>query len=109
LLQVSDDCGPAQFIVVSLVLIGLQTAVTGGFAIRVIQMLQCSLGNQVKFPGDACDIAAASDAGIHESQGNSLERARVVGFLPWAFGLKFNLATVEGQMVTDADAQCGPE
>jgi len=53
-------------------------AVAGGFAVGVIQMLQRPLGNQVKLPGDAGDIAAAANAGVHECEGDSLEGACVL-------------------------------
>lgn len=68
LLQVGDDGGPVQFVVVSLVLVGLQTAVARGFAVWVIQMLQRPLGDQVKLPGDAGYVAAATNTGVHKRE-----------------------------------------
>lgn len=73
LLQVGDDGRPTQLVVVTLVLVCLQTAIAGAFAVRVIQMLQRPLGNQVKFTGDAGDVAAAADAGVNKSQRHTLK------------------------------------
>ena len=66
LVQRGDYLRPSKLIVESLVLVRLEAAVTGCFAISVVEMLKGSIGNMVECFGDAVQVAATAEAGINE-------------------------------------------
>jgi hypothetical protein len=86
---------PGQMLMVPLVRVGFQAAITSGLAFRVDQVFDGSARHQVEFVDATIEKSAASDGRVDAGQGAEPPRAIVPAFFPGGLKLELDLGPVQ--------------
>lgn len=78
-----DDPWPFEVFVESLVLVGFQAAVAGGFAAPMVEMFEGASGKQMELFGNAPEVSASPEAGVYEREGDLATSRLFPARVPW--------------------------